>query len=201
MKSFKVWLAYVDFLLTCLTISLVLNAVILQKYVEVKTLVQGNTIDKSEFLIEMTWEDGSLNDVDILVQDPRGALVFYQTTNVGFMTLDRDDRGSANNSVRTENGNIITSNVRREVVSIRGIIPGRYIVNGRMFANNAGLASNVRVIVRKLNPYVEISDNVYSLLARTDEKTYVSFELDDKGNVISKDLMTQFPLSTKAKLN
>ncbi|AIK68405.1 hypothetical protein P9VFCI_101 [Rhizobium phage P9VFCI] len=201
MKSFKVWLAYVDFLLTCLTISLVLNGVILQKYVEVKTLVQGNTIDKSEFLIEMTWEDGSLNDVDLLVQDPRGALVFYQTTNVGFMTLDRDDRGSANNSVRTENGNIITSNVRREVVSIRGIIPGRYIVNGRMFANNAGLASNVRVIVRKLNPYVEISDNVYSLLSRTDEKTYVSFELDDKGNVISKDLMTQFPLSAKAKLN
>ncbi|QNH71428.1 hypothetical protein PP938_gp221 [Rhizobium phage AF3] len=201
MKSFKVWLAYVDFLLTCLTISLVLNGVILQKYVEVKTLVQGNTIDKSEFLIEMTWEDGSLNDVDLLVQDPRGALVFYQTTNVGFMTLDRDDRGSANNSVRTENGNIITSNVRREVVSIRGIIPGRYIVNGRMFANNAGPASNVRVIVRKLNPYVEISDNVYSLLSRTDEKTYVSFELDDKGNVISKDLMTQFPLSAKAKLN
>ncbi|QIG68086.1 hypothetical protein EVB55_151 [Rhizobium phage RHph_Y68] len=201
MKDSKIWMAYVDFLLTCLIVSICLIGLILQKYVELKTTIQGNTIDKSEFLIEMTWEDGSTNDVDILVQDPRGAIVFYQTDEIGMMTLDRDDRGSDNNTVHLENGTSVTNNVRREVVSIRGIIPGKYIVNGRMFANNSGQPSNVKIIVRKLNPYVEVSEKTYQLFSRTDEKTYVSFELDSKGNVISTDSITQYPLSQKTKLN
>ncbi|QIG69717.1 hypothetical protein EVB81_148 [Rhizobium phage RHph_I46] len=197
----KIWIAFTDFLLACLTVSIVLLGLVLQKYVELKTTVQGNTIDKSEFLIEMTWEEGSPNDVDILVQDPRGALVFYQTREIGMMTLDRDDRGSDNNTVFLDNGQSVTNNIRREVVSIRGIIPGKYVVNGRMFANNSGQPSNVKITVRKLNPYVEISEKTYTLLSRTDEKTYVSFELDKQGNVISTDQITQYPLSQKAKLN
>ncbi|QIG73921.1 hypothetical protein PP935_gp146 [Rhizobium phage RHph_N34] len=197
----KIWIAFTDFLLACLTVSIVLLSLVLQKYVELKTTVQGNTIDKSEFLIEMTWEEGSPNDVDLLVQDPRGSLVFYQTREIGMMTLDRDDRGSDNNTVFLDNGQSVTNKIRREVVSIRGIIPGKYVVNGRMFANNSGQPSNVKITVRKLNPYVEISEKSYTLLSRTDEKTYVSFELDKQGNVISTDQITQYPLSQKAKLN
>jgi hypothetical protein len=197
--STKIWIAFVDFLLACLTVSIVLNVVLLVKFVMKPG--DGNTVDKSEFLIEMTWEDGSKNDVDLLVQDPRGALVFYQTQEVGMMTLDRDDRGADKNTIYLDNGTSVTDTTRREVVSIRGIIPGRYIVNGRMFANNSGEASDVKITVRKLNPYMEVSERTFSLLTRTDEKTYVSFDLDSKGNVISTDTVTQYPLSVKAKLN
>jgi len=47
---------------------------------------------KAEFLITVSWEDGSANDIDTWVEGPQGTLVWYKQTQNGLMHLDRDDR-------------------------------------------------------------------------------------------------------------
>ena len=44
------------------------------------------------------------------------------------MVLDRDDRGGLNNSIVVD-GKRMSSPIRQETVSIRGIIAGEYTVN------------------------------------------------------------------------
>ena len=57
----------------------------------------------------------------------------------GFMVLDRDDRGGANNTI-TVDGTKITSPIRQETVSIRGIVAGEYTVNVALFSRHQGRA-------------------------------------------------------------
>ena len=51
--------------------------------------------------------------------------------------LDRDDRGSANNTITVERRKI-TSPFRQETISIRGIVPGEYTVNVHYFLATKG---------------------------------------------------------------
>ena len=47
----------------------------------------------------MTWPDNHPDDFDIFVQDPVGNVVWYRRRDIGFMALERDNRGGANNFV------------------------------------------------------------------------------------------------------
>ena len=51
---------------------------------------------KAEVLITIRWADEHPDDVDALVEDPRGGLVWYHNRDSGLMHLDRDDRGVLN---------------------------------------------------------------------------------------------------------
>src|SRR5437660_10812507 len=89
---------------------------------------QGKIDTKAEFIISMTWPDNHPDDIDLYVEDPLGNIVWYHVREAGFMVLDRDDRGGVNNSVLV-NGKKMTSPIREETVSIRGIVPGEYTIN------------------------------------------------------------------------
>ena len=100
------------------------------------------------------------------------------------MMLDRDDRGSANNTI-TVDGRKITSSFRQEIVSIRGIIPGEYIVNVHYFLATKGGPIPVVVKTEKINPTVEtVSYDQINLERMGEEKTAVRFKLAANGNVI-----------------
>jgi len=143
---------------------------------------KGNIIDPAEFIIEMTWADGSPNDVDLWVMAPDNSITYFNHKDSKIVTLDRDDLGINNSTVI--DGNSIVSNTRREVVSIRKIIPGNYTVNVMMYGNRNGQGENVKVTVRRLNPYSEISEKTIDLGAVAgEERTAVNFDMDDKGNV------------------
>ena len=53
----------------------------------------GDIESKAEVLITIRWPDEHPDDVDALVEDPRGGLVWYHNRDSGLMHLDRDDRG------------------------------------------------------------------------------------------------------------
>ena len=53
----------------------------------------GNVQNKAEVLITVRWADRHPDDVDTLVEDPQGNLVWYHNRDTGLMHLDRDDRG------------------------------------------------------------------------------------------------------------
>jgi hypothetical protein len=99
------------------------------------------------------------------------------------MNLDRDDRGDYKNTV-VVNGKTIRNPIREEVVTIRGLIAGEYVVNIDHFLATTPDPVPVTVKVEKLNPKVEVIFYDRLFLDHTgDEKTAVRFTIDDKGNV------------------
>jgi hypothetical protein len=145
---------------------------------------EGKIESKAEFIITMTWPDDHPDDIDLYAEDPLGNIVWYHVREAGFMVLDRDDRGSANNSI-TVDGRKVSSPVRQETISIRGIVPGEYTVNAHYFLATKGGPVPTVVKVEKINPTVEVIayDNI-SLTRMGEEKTAVRFRLGADGRVI-----------------
>src|SRR6266436_479016 len=145
---------------------------------------EGKIEAKAEFIITMGWPDNHPDDIDLYVEDPLGNIVWYHAREAGFMTLDRDDRGAANNSI-TVDGRRITSPIRQETVSIRGIVPGEYTVNVHYFLATKGGPVPAAVKVEKVNPTVEvIAYDTVQLSRMGEEKTAVRFRLAANGSVV-----------------
>ena len=145
---------------------------------------EGKVESKAEFLITMTWPDDHPDDIDLYVEDPLGNIVWYHVREGGFLVLDRDDRGSANNTL-TVDGRKITSPFRQETISIRGIVPGEYVVNVHYFLATRGGPVPTVVKVEKINPIVEVVSHDTLMLNRMgEEKTAVRFRLDNGGKVV-----------------
>ena len=56
----------------------------------------GKVDSKAEFIVTMDWPDNHPDDLDLFVQDPAGNIAWYRHRESGFMVLERDDRGGAN---------------------------------------------------------------------------------------------------------
>jgi hypothetical protein len=140
----------------------------------------------------MDWPDNHPDDLDLFVQDPAGNIAWYRHREAGFMVLDRDDRGGANDFI-VFNGKKISSPIREEIVTIRGVIAGEYTVNVSHFLATTGLPVPAKVKVQKLNPTAQVVFDDHT----GDEKTAVRFTLDANGKVIdvnrrAKSLMETF---------
>lgn len=146
---------------------------------------KGNIIDPAEFIIEMTWTDGSPNDVDLWVRAPDNSITYFNHKDSKVVTLDRDDLGINNATV--VDGKTYGSNTRREVISIRKIIPGTYTVNAMMYANRNDQKEPIKITIRRLNPYTEIAEKVLELQTTGEEQTATSFDMDADGNVSGLD--------------
>jgi hypothetical protein len=157
----------------------------------------GKIDSKAEFIVTMDWPDKHPDDLDLFVQDPAGNIAWYRHREAGFMVLERDDRGGANDFILV-NGKKISSPIREEIVTIRGIVPGEYTVNVSHFQATTGAAVPVTIKVQKLNPTAQVVfDNAVMVDHTGDEKTAVRFTLDDNGKVVDvnsrwKSLMETF---------
>jgi len=144
----------------------------------------GKIDSKAEFIITMDWPDSHPDDLDMFVQDPIGNIAWYRHREAGFLTLDRDDRGGANDFILV-NGRKIPSPIREEIVTLRGIVAGEYTVNVSHFQATTGQPVGATVKVQKLNPTAQvIFDDKVTLDHTGDEKTAVRFRLDAEGRVI-----------------
>jgi hypothetical protein len=146
---------------------------------------QGKIDTKAEFIITMTWPDNHPDDIDLYAEDPLGNIVWYHVREAGFMVLDRDDRGGINNSV-TVNGKKVSSPIREETVSIRGIVAGEYTINVHYYLatspNNAPVPISVKV--EKINPTVDLIYYDSLVLDHAgQEKTAVRFRVAEDGHV------------------
>ncbi len=144
---------------------------------------KGKVESKAEFLISMSWPDDHPDDFDIFVQDPLSNVVWYRRHDSGFMVLERDNRGQANDFVMI-NGKKVRSSTRQELVSLRGVVAGEYTVNVYHFVAQTGAPVPVDVTVEKLNPKVTIvAKETVMMKGAGTEKTAVRFTLDADGNV------------------
>ena len=148
------------------------------------TKEENNTEAKAEFMIIVEWPSDLDDDVDTYVEDPSGNLVAFMRREEGLMHLDRDDLGKRNDSVLTEFG-VVEYSENRELVTLRGISKGEYVVNVHMYMNRSG-AAEVPIIIKleKLNPYKTVTIKKVVLRGTGDEHTAFRFTLSDKGKVL-----------------
>ena len=169
---------------------------------------------RAEFVIIMEWDDDKPDDIDLYVQDPTGNKVSFRTPITNFMYLDKDDLGYANDVVYNANGTITKVNINREVVTIRGIIPGEYIINAHHYSTRQAEAAlstlsgerrgdseiisaarhgqgkptgkplTVKVELHKVNPYTILWVGEKPFDRRGQEETFVRFTVDQQGNLI-----------------
>ena len=169
---------------------------------------------RAEFVIVMEWDDDQPDDIDLYVQDPTGNKVSFRTPIVNFMYLDKDDLGYANDVVYNANGTVTKVNINREVVTIRGIIPGEYIINVHHYSTRqaeaalstlsgerrgdseiisaarhgegkpSGKVLTVKVELHKVNPYTILWAGQKPFDHRGQEETFVRFTVDQQGNLI-----------------
>lgn len=177
-----------------------LSFLMMSKKIEEKS----NKIEsKAELVITITWDKDSKNDVDAYVEDPLGNLVFFRAKEKGLMHLDRDDFGLTNDTIMMGDGNTVTVRENREIVSLRGIVPGEYIINVHMYAErDKAEKTQVTVKLEKINPtFKTIALKEVELGITGDEKTAFRFTLDNAGdatniNELSKELAkTKMPIS------
>lgn len=144
---------------------------------------QGKIDPKAEYIITVTWPDKNPNDIDTYVEDPEGNLTYFKNAAAGLIHLDRDDRGNLNDSL-TINGKVIDNPLNQEVTTIRGVIPGEYVVNVHYYASENGEAVPVTIRVDKINPVLEvIYYDTLTLQRKDEEQTAVRFSILGDGRV------------------
>ena len=138
---------------------------------------------KAEYIITVTWPDNEPDDIDTWVEDPNGNLLYFRSQEVGLMHLDRDDRGNVNDTITVE-GKEVQNPLNQEVVTIRGVVPGEYVVNLHYYASETGNPVKVNVRVAKVNPALEVVFyDSYVLEKQGDEKTAVRFRINSDGKI------------------
>ena len=137
---------------------------------------------KAEFLITVFWPDNLEDDVDIYVEDPAGNLVWFKSREPGLMHLDRDDLGKRNDEVVTAAGTILFPE-NREIVTLRGIVPGEYVVNVHCYFKVVSDPVPVTIQIDKINPYSVVLRETVDLIKKGDEITVTRFSVNSKGDV------------------
>lgn len=145
---------------------------------------KGNVELKAEYMITVNWPDQRPDDVDIWVQDPRGEILSYLKKDTGSLHLDRDDQGNVTDTVIID-GKEVVYPVNQEIVTLRGLIAGEYIVNLYYYENRSQLPVDITLKVEKVNP--SLSVKFYDTITLEDqdvEKTALRFTLGGDGEFI-----------------
>lgn len=151
----------------------------------------GDVPAKVEYIITLSWPDNDPNDLDAWVQGPGGDLVWFRQREAGLLHLDRDDRGVSNDTVIVD-GRRIVHPINQEVVTLRGIAPGEYVVNAHYYDGSknekpepgAGGPVAATVSVVKVNPRAEVVYHATRTLAAPgSEVTMLRFTVQADGAV------------------
>lgn len=144
----------------------------------------GSANLKAEYIITLSWPHDVADDIDVWVEDPHGEVVSYLQKDAGWLHLDRDDRGEINDTIMVD-GRQVVYPINQEVVTIRGIISGEYIVNAYFYEARSRQPIEVSLTVDKVNPTLKTVFFDKVILHRQDmEHTFVRFKLDGKGELL-----------------
>lgn len=187
MKNYRSNVAFIDLLFNLLVgfVSLFIIALLMVNPVAKSGVVDPNL----EFLIELEWDDKSRHDYDLWVKGPGNALVGFVNKESGYMTLERDDLGSTNDKYWDNNlKEFIIINRNLEVVSVRGLVPGKYYVTVQFFGKNQGEEpSDVTVVITDLSPYRIVVDRTVTTQREKQEIPIIAFTVNANGTITDLD--------------
>lgn len=134
---------------------------------------QGDITTKDSLLITMDWNEATGYDMDLHLQQADGNHISFVNRESLIASLERDDLGRINDVV----GFIIN----REVIHIRKLTDGDYIVNVHFYANSQSesLPQNITVEFLQIEPKYEIlaKKTVSFQLSVKEEVTLFSFRV------------------------
>ena len=158
---------------------------------------------RAEFIIVLEWDAGAKDDIDLYVEDPLDGLASFRHPRVNFSHLDKDDLGSRNDTTVLPNGIIKTIPINREVMTIRGYIPGEWVVNAHYYSDygiersvnghekqtipnteSPKPALTVKVELHRVTPYDILGIWEKKFYYRGQEETFVRFTIDKDGMLI-----------------
>lgn len=126
-----------SFLDILFNLSLVFLALLIMILIIMKVEIVKTKIDaQAEFIITMTWPEGDW-DMDIWIEDPDGKVMFYQNKTTKVLNLERDDTGLLSDTF-VINGEEAINPLNQEIVVVRGIYPGKYIINVHLYRTGGG---------------------------------------------------------------
>ena len=180
-RNYHTNLAFLDLLFNTL---LCYAALFSLAFILINPSKKNKTVDpKAEFIITVIWPSEMDDDVDTYVEDPEGNLIAFNRREQGLMHLDRDDTGLSFDTISTSFG-LVEYKENREMVTIRGYVPGEYVVNVHMYTKREDAETPVTIILEKINPYKVVTGRNVVLKVKGDEKTAFRFTVDDEGKVI-----------------
>lgn len=130
----------------------------------------GVLTPKAEFLVELTWDDGSSSDIDLYAKGPGGKIVFFGSRKTEVMFLDNDNTGTANGDIKD----------RREIVTVRAVAPGNYIFGAHAYRLASPVSVKLRVL--KLNPYSVVREATYTFDTQGQERTLAAMVVRSDGS-------------------
>lgn len=148
-------LSYVDMLLVIVAILIVSVA---------PAKVADGVHVEAQYLVSVEWDRMLNDDIDLWAIGPPDASkpCFYQNTEAGALSLDRDSRGYIDDKLTIDGQTVYLPH--KEVISMRGIVPGRYVYGLHVYKARAGDDHRIRdprhlgiiahVEVLKINPKV-----------------------------------------------
>lgn len=149
---------------------------------------------KAEFLIVIEWDEQLNDDIDLWVRDPSGNKVSFTNKAAGLMNLEKDDLGRSNDAVVMADGTIKYIMINREVVTIRGIVPGVYNAMAHVYARKLVAGKSItdkgfiNVTVIKVNPYMEVYKGTVNYDTKGQELTLLNFKIDEDGKFLGYNL-------------
>lgn len=136
--------------------------------------------NKSEVIIILEWKKESSSDIDLWVQRDDNNPVGFTNKQSAPLHLSRDDLGSKNDIVFI-NGKKEVIKQNREVITVRGIVPGDYYITIHGYRVNDRDVIKVRVI--DVNPYKEQYVKTYDIAFTGQKINAPGFTLDSEGNI------------------
>lgn len=142
----------------------------------------------AEFIVNIEWPSDMDIDIDLYVRDPAGNICYFRSREVAFMNLNRDDTGIQSDSVLNLHGQAYQFQHNTENITIRGIIPGEYIINAHYYSSDDSkpiVPVPIRGNLIKINPTIQtIWEGLDTLHDEGDEITLIRFIVDENGQVI-----------------
>ena len=164
------------------------------------TIKKADIKTKAEYVITVTWDDNSKDDVDTWLQDPAGNVLHFRQKDVGLAHLDRDDLGKINDTIKLPDGREVVYPHNQELTTIRGFLTGEWVLNVHMYNKRDENPTLVEVRIDKLNPKVEtVFYKEVVMKSRWEEITVARFVMTNQGDIISWDDLPKTLLKVAAQ--
>ncbi len=136
---------------------------------------------KAEVMIMLEWPPELTDDIDLWVMGPDTVRVGFKNRETGLLHLDRDDLGTSNDTVQIGSETVV-NRINREIITIRGKVPGEYYVSVHYYGQRAEGPVPITVTVMDVNPYKEIYTLTVPIVNKGQEVVFPGFILDEEAN-------------------
>ena len=159
----------------------------------------GQTTPPVKMFVEIEWDSELTQDIDLFVRGPNGNVVYYANKDGGYVVLQRDDLGSANDTYIL-NGERIVIKRNYEIANFSDLPAGEYVI-GVFYFSRLGDPIDVKTTVRSISPHRLVYEGTAEALTPRTERTLLSFVIDKDGKVTDLNTEVQIPITGRRRGN